>query len=239
MKFNDGTFARDYETRMNAEGYPGELLDAVKAELAGFERIIDIGAGTGLFAIPLARAGHRVTAIEPSEEMVRIFTEKLLPEDFSKIDIHTSVWDRWQPRRHDAALCAHSIYGMSDVTRALKKMSEFADRTVLLVRCDSESTTLSGMIRKKLGESTCSKDFVEKVTSALSGLGIACTIRTLIQKRISRFVDLAAEAEYFARHTGTGEASRDTIREILKANSAKTPGGYEFENIYSDRMIIF
>jgi ubiquinone/menaquinone biosynthesis C-methylase UbiE len=224
---------------MNAEGYPGELIDTVKAELSGHERIIDIGAGTGLFAIPLARSGHRITAIEPSAEMVRIFTEKLLPEDFPRIDIHTSTWDQWRSRRHDAALCAHSIYGMSDITRALEKMRDSADRTVLLVRCDNESTTLSGMIKQKLGENTCSKDFVDKVTSALSGIGIAYTVRTLIQKRFSRFADIAGEAEYFARHTGAGDKSRETIAAILAEYAHQTGSGYEFENIYSDRMIVF
>ena len=239
LNFNDSTFARDYEARMTAEGYPGGLIDTVDSLLSGFTRIIDIGAGTGLFSVPMARRGHRVTAVEPSKEMVGIFKEKLLSGDVSSIGIHNCSWEEWRPWRHDAALCAHSIYGMTDVTRALEKMRNFADITVLLVRCDSESTTLSGIIKARLGGNSCTKDFAVKVTSSLEALGIAYTSQPVIQKRYSRFSDIADEAEYFARHTGAGDEFHSAIVEILEEHAVRAGGAYEFENIYSDRMIVF
>lgn len=39
--------------------------------------ILDVGAATGVYSIPLALQGHRVTAIEPSRENIRVFHEKL------------------------------------------------------------------------------------------------------------------------------------------------------------------
>jgi SAM-dependent methyltransferase len=51
--------------------YPGPLLDRVAALAGGSgARAVDLGAGTGLVAIPLAERGLRVTAVEPARAML-------------------------------------------------------------------------------------------------------------------------------------------------------------------------
>ena len=46
-------------------GYPGEVLDL----LSGRQVVLDVGAGTGKLAAPLASRGHRVVGLDPSAEM--------------------------------------------------------------------------------------------------------------------------------------------------------------------------
>lgn len=46
-------------------GYPDEVLDL----LSGRQVVLDVGAGTGKLAAPLARRGHRVLGLDPSAEM--------------------------------------------------------------------------------------------------------------------------------------------------------------------------
>jgi SAM-dependent methyltransferase len=49
--------------------YPETLVDRL-SELAGPGRpVVDLGAGTGLLAVPLARRGHPVLAVEPATAM--------------------------------------------------------------------------------------------------------------------------------------------------------------------------
>jgi SAM-dependent methyltransferase len=64
--------ARDYRSR---PGYPAELL-ARLADLAGGAPVVDLGAGTGLVAIPLARGGLRVAAVEPALAMLAVLQEE-------------------------------------------------------------------------------------------------------------------------------------------------------------------
>jgi ubiquinone/menaquinone biosynthesis C-methylase UbiE len=53
-------------------GYPDSLIDRI-SDSVGLERgdaVLDLGAGPGLLAIPFARAGMTVTAVDPEPEML-------------------------------------------------------------------------------------------------------------------------------------------------------------------------
>jgi SAM-dependent methyltransferase len=64
--------ADDYQAR---PGYPDALIDRL-SQLAGEGRtVVDLGAGTGLLAAPLARAGHPVLAVEPARAMLALCAE--------------------------------------------------------------------------------------------------------------------------------------------------------------------
>jgi SAM-dependent methyltransferase len=63
--------AEDYRAR---PGYPAGLLSRL-AVLAGDGPVVDLGAGTGLVALPLARGGLRVTAVEPALAMLAVLRD--------------------------------------------------------------------------------------------------------------------------------------------------------------------
>jgi SAM-dependent methyltransferase len=58
--------AEDYAAR---PGYPAALVERLAA-LAGAGPVADLGAGTGLLALPLAARGLRVAAVEPAGAML-------------------------------------------------------------------------------------------------------------------------------------------------------------------------
>lgn len=49
-------------------GYPAEILTLA----TGYRRVVDVGAGTGKLTGLLAVAGHEVTALDPSMDMLRV-----------------------------------------------------------------------------------------------------------------------------------------------------------------------
>lgn len=66
--------------------------------------VLDIGAASGVFSVPFAERGARVTAVEPSlplvellEQNIATFAEdmvKIVPEPFEHIDVEARGWSR-------------------------------------------------------------------------------------------------------------------------------------------------
>jgi SAM-dependent methyltransferase len=85
--------------------------------------VLDLGAGTGNHALPLARRGYEVAGVDLSEEMVRIAREKA-SDDGAEVDFrHGDLRDVELGRRFDAVLLMFAVLGYQrtndDVRRAL------------------------------------------------------------------------------------------------------------------------
>lgn len=79
---------------------------AIQCHLSGVRKILDVGAATGVFSIPLARMGYEVVHLDLSDEMIRIAKEKadgLTNIHFVKRD--ASNLDLFESDTFDLVLC--------------------------------------------------------------------------------------------------------------------------------------
>ena len=62
-------------------GTPGQtgdqLVEEVRSRLIPGETLLDVGAGAGRFALPLATTCRKVTAVDPSPTMCSVLRESL------------------------------------------------------------------------------------------------------------------------------------------------------------------
>lgn len=239
MGFQDKKFAQQYESRLSAEGYPGNLLDEILTVLQGVKSIIDIGAGTGFFSVPLLERGFTITAIEPSAEMINLFSKKIPKNISNKISIHNQNWESWEGDKAEALICIHSIYNIKNTGDALQKMARYAGRRILLFRADSGSHTLSGIIRRQLGRSRCSTGFSEKIITSLKQLGYTYSTRKIEQQRDSFFESVRLEAEYYCYHLGLEKEKQKLVEEIISNNATPAGKGFVFKSIYRDCLLVF
>ncbi len=68
-----------------------EFLEQEGALQKGF-KVLDIGAGPGNFAIPMAHMVDQVTALEPASEMVKILQERAAEHQLDNIKIIKRTW---------------------------------------------------------------------------------------------------------------------------------------------------
>jgi len=76
-----------YDEMIRNSGYPGEIVPTILSHIEPESTVLDIGAGTGAFAIPLTEAGHHVIALDPSEYHLSILRSK------GECETVCSLWD--------------------------------------------------------------------------------------------------------------------------------------------------
>jgi len=239
MRFNEKTFALDYDRRLSSEGYPGLLLDAVTAEFNAGSSIADVGAGSGLFALPLSELGFHVTAIEPSVEMIRIMESKMTQSSRGSLKIIRSAWEDFRCGSYDGLICMHSIYPMRDPSSAIQKMAGCSVKSIVAVRSDDSGHSLSDAVREKLGIPRPAVKFNAMVTNILEKNGIPFTIKKIRTERYTRFRDPSSESDYFSRHIGLDQNRKNEITGVLLEKAELIGGEYFIKSTYDDDFIIF
>ena len=77
--------------------------------------VLDIGAGTGGWAVPLA------------------MRENLESEGVDNVEIIQGPWPESEMEAHDFSLCSHAMYGCSDLTAFVHAMTKATRRTCFML----------------------------------------------------------------------------------------------------------
>ena len=111
-------------------------------------RILEVGAGTGRYSIALARAGHRVTAVELIQHNIDVFQSQLNPDDSIDLNQGNAVdLSRFADESFDAVLVLgplYHLYSEADKRAALNEAKRVLRRDGYLFAayCLNEATVI-------------------------------------------------------------------------------------------------
>jgi SAM-dependent methyltransferase len=111
---------------------PDDLLNFVLGNIGDEDTVLDIGAGTGRWSIPIARTAKSVTALEPSAAMQDVLRENIDAAHIHNIRIVSSSWQESAVESHDIIVCAHAMYSSPDFSSFIRKMEQWAEKTCYL-----------------------------------------------------------------------------------------------------------
>jgi len=108
-------------------------LDRIAALSGPGGSVLDVGAGSGRVAIPLARRRHRVTVVERNEAMIQALTRQA--ED-AGVEI-TRIVGSWpqvagNAGRHDVVTSSHVVYDVAAIGPFVEAMHRAARRGVVV-----------------------------------------------------------------------------------------------------------
>lgn len=124
-------YAPNYDRRIGSDG-ERVTLDHLRTIVRPTDSLLDVGAGTGRFAIPLSAHVSRITALDHSPDMLGVLREKCAAAGIATIDTLEAEWPHLEVEPHDVVLAAWSLYRIVDLKAALAACVSAARRALVI-----------------------------------------------------------------------------------------------------------
>lgn len=231
-KFWNRLKANWYKKGLERSGAPEAIMTQILPRATDIKSFIDVGAGCGALAIPLARAGKEVTAIEPSPHMAGLLKEDAEKEGL-KINCINSTWEDVAENDcvegFDAVICANVPGLLKDGEAFLRRADRVARKAVFLITGADPSADkfyykeLFPLIFGK--EFTAREDYL-KTYKKLHSMGIFANVEIIKYNFDQPFDDIEEALEFWKEYMGiVTEEHDEKLKNFLKTKLKKTESG--------------
>ncbi len=203
--------ARSYARSTHARS--DEFLQVVEPYLGPRKTLIDVGAGTGRHATPLAERLEWVTAVEPSEGM----RSHIPPRE--NMTVIASTWEDAEVARADLVICSHVMYGVGEPVSFLEKLQKSARERVFVMMRETDLPHPAAELRKRLiGGSGPRLPRFSELFMLLLQIGVAADVEFIRYPIVTRYASMDEALTDSRALFGEGwdeERARKVMEEIL------------------------
>lgn len=125
--------SRGYTEELRKRDRDDPLMQFVLDRLQADDTVLDIGAGTGRWSIPMAMVCQKVTALDSLPHRLRILRENAAAENVANIETVVGDWATADVGQHDHVLSSHSAYISPDIVGYARKMERSAFEACYMV----------------------------------------------------------------------------------------------------------
>jgi SAM-dependent methyltransferase len=173
------SFARSTGTRID------DFLAVVAPYTSARKTLIDVGAGAGRHALPLAERLEWVTAVEPSEGMRAQIPAR------DNMTVIASAWEDADVAPADLVICAHVLYGVEEPAPFIGKLDRSARERVFVMLREGQIPHPAAVIRERLmGAPGPRLPQFSDLFMLLLQMGIAPNVNFISYPIIQRYADL-------------------------------------------------
>jgi SAM-dependent methyltransferase len=135
-RWSDPERCRKFDRMAKADNWKGSWERIRAMQITPESRVLDIGAGPGTLAVPLAGIVRHITAIEPAPGMADCLKENIRQSDIRNIDVLQKKWEDVDISTdlecpYDIVVASYSL-GVPDLKEALLKMDAASGKYVYI-----------------------------------------------------------------------------------------------------------
>ena len=217
------------------------VVEELRSRVMPGETLLDVGAGGGRLALPLALTCRTVTAVEPSPSMCAVLRETALEYGIENVSIVESGWLEASVEPADVALCSHVVYVIEDIGAFVRKMDSHARRIVLAILFRSSPLSyVYGLWEQVHGERRHALPALPQFLPVLEELGIRPEVTELAEQPSRVFDSYEQARETIARqlYVAPGTAAMIRLERALESALQDEGGVWRVEGTQPPRPCI-
>jgi SAM-dependent methyltransferase len=206
-------------------------LNALLADAHTEETWLDVGAGGGRYALPLALTVREVVCIEPSAAMIAVLREGMREQSIANLRIVQAPWPLEDAPVAEVALMAHVGYDIADVGPFLDALEASARRRCVAIMAQSATTTVATLFWEPIhGEPRVRLPALPEFQVLLIARGRLPAVRLVDRPPVS--FESEEEALEMARRQlwlAEGGQKFERLRQLVRDRLVERDGRYSFD----------
>lgn len=180
-----------------------QTLDRLLRAVGPDSTVLDVGGGAGRYALPMALHGHHVTVVEPLPAMTALLRQGAADAGITNISVVERNWEDAQVEPADVVVCAHVVYGVTEIESFLTKLNaSVASRVLILMDMVSPLTRFAPLWAKVHEEERINPPGLPELMNILWEMGFTPDLEMFPPAQDPPFV-------------GGMEAARQRLRSVL------------------------
>lgn len=190
-----------------------EMVEQLRARVMPGETLMDVGAGGGRLALPLALACRWVYAVEPSSSMCAVLRETAAEYGIENLSVTETSWEDASVEPADVVLSSHVVYVIQEIEPFVRKKENHARRQVLAVVFQSPPmAAMSGLWEQVHGERRFALPSLPEFLPVLEELGIRAEVTELEARPQHGFDSLEDAREMLTRRLYVKPDTEEMVR---------------------------
>jgi SAM-dependent methyltransferase len=213
--------ARGFHRATRETSASDPFLGRLEREVSSRTTVLDVGAGTGRFALALAPHVRHVTAVEPNTSMLNYMRQDASALGLSNISYVETTWQAAPPDLGaDFVICSHVLYPILEIEPFLRKLLAAARQVCYIYMRATHIDALTGHLWRHFhGDERRQPPGYIHVLDVLFEMGVYADVEIVRHPLSMRFPSLAVAVDELLEQLilPPDEATRGELQRLLEA----------------------
>ena len=175
------------------------LVNHLRQLVTSEQVVLDVGAGGGRLALPMALEAKKVIAVEPSPSMCRVLREVAAEFDVQNVEVVEADWLDAEVPEADLAVCCHVLYVIRDIEAFVRKLEKHAKRVLVVIYQGPPQSQIYPLWEPVHGVPRLPLPSLPEFLEVLDQLGVNPEIEVVHTERVRGFESMEVAKEQIAR----------------------------------------